>query len=124
MTNNNNQYYIPKLPETSTVAYFDIETGHWTDEFLSYFSQGDRRKLARMVRERIEYHKGGNSVQHTVCNKNNSPVFWDPEREERELAKLIIDWLEAENESMDSYCWLENDHMRGLNPDPRNNFLD
>lgn len=27
MTNNNNQYYIQKLPETSTIAYFDIETG-------------------------------------------------------------------------------------------------
>jgi len=26
MTNNNNQYYIPKLPEINTIAYFDVET--------------------------------------------------------------------------------------------------
>ena len=68
------------------------ETGHWEDEFLNYFSQEDRRKLANKIKKEIGWHKEGHEVDDTfVCNKEMPNVEED-----------FKGWAEAELDNLAS----------------------
>lgn len=67
------------------------ETGHWEDEFLDYYSQGDRKKLANKIKGEISWHKKGHEVDLSVCNK-----------EMPDIEKASKDWAWDELEILNS----------------------
>lgn len=72
MTNNNNQYYIPKLPETSTIAYFDVETGqNFTQEEWNQLNQNNSDEIITVDKS------GSNFISEKALNGVYGPGFWE-----------------------------------------------
>jgi len=67
------------------------KTGHWTNFFYSHFSQGDRKKLSDKINGKINYHREGNAVNESVCNKDPVEIDWEGVLNHLELANELID---------------------------------
>lgn len=106
---NNNQYYVNKLPETATMAYFDVETNQnlTVEEYQKLYPNSDEISVINKSGSNLRSDKEGyGPCSNSKCYGSNAclsgEVFFDlrvpcPTERCRKNNRGVISWTHAKS---------------------------